>query len=391
MADSEIAAMVDEGWLARVKAGGDEHPLIKAFTIAHEGSSDIKLDGILTPLHWVKSAVRWVKEKLELHTPVFNHHGAGGDNLHDGRVPIGEIVGSKLVEEGDRTATIAAMYILPEHRNLKLNMASIEADITYAKEGNTAWPTKINKITGIALADGRYSTPGFPDATLIGSIAAFANERGGTVTIQEIKSAIDSQGIKPGDLFSQEVLTASDAVRTYIAQEKKDTREHARRVTEERDDALKKVDSMKVEHSQEVLVLKTENMSSKTSTIFGGIADERKLDAGERHYVDLQLKRFQSKSTEPDEFKADLNTFVDEALVDLGALKPTLGIKSDSGSGEGAGSGDGSGDGSGAASNLPPDNFEDDHVPGSEDGMMDSDVNSLIPGGKADLEYNKQT
>ena len=320
---------------------------------------------------------------------MFNHHGAGGDNSHDGRVPIGEIVGSKLVEEGDRTATIAAMYIYPRYRNLKLDVASIEADITYARDGNTVWPTGINKITGIALDDSDHSRPGFSDATLIGSIAAFAE--GGTVTIQDIKSAIDSQGIKPGDLFNQEVLTASDAVRTYIAQEKKDTREHARRVTEERDDALKKVDSMKVEHSQEVLVLKTENMSSKTSTIFGGIADERKLDAGERHYVDLQLKRFQSKSTEPDKFKADLNTFVDEALVDLGALKPTLGIKSDSGSGEGAGSGDGSGDGSGAASNLPPDNFEDDHVPGSEDGMMDSDVNSLIPGGKADLEYNKQT
>ncbi len=389
MADSEIAAMVDEGWLARVKAGGDEHPLIKAFTIAHEGSSDIKLDGILTPLHWVKDAIGWINNKIQLYTPAFNRHGAGGDNSHDGRVPIGEIVGSKLVEEGDRTATIAAMYIYPRYRNLKLDVASIEADITYARDGNTVWPTGINKITGIALDDSDHSRPGFSDATLIGSIAAFAE--GGTVTIQDIKSAIDSQGIKPGDLFNQEVLTASDAVRTYIAQEKKDTREHARRVTEERDDALKKVDSMKVEHSQEVLVLKTENMSSKTSTIFGGIADERKLDAGERHYVDLQLKRFQSKSTEPDKFKADLNTFVDEALVDLGALKPTLGIKSDSGSGEGAGSGDGSGDGSGAASNLPPDNFEDDHVPGSEDGMMDSDVNSLIPGGKADLEYNKQT
>lgn len=371
MAESEIVAMVDEDWLARTKAGGDEHPLIKAFTIAHEGDSDIKFDGILTPVRWMKSAIGWINEKLQLRTPVFNHHGAPGDNSYEGRVPIGEIVGNKLSEVGNKVATIAAMYIYPQYRNLKLDMASIEADITYAREGTTIWPTGIVQITGVALADGQYSKPGFPEATLIGSIAAFASGEG-TMNVKEVKSAIGVLKIAPEDVFTQDELTGSEAVRSYISQEKSDTREHARRVSGEKDALQKELDETKEKHAKELSELKAENLSAKTTTIFNSISEERKLDEGEKHYVSIQLKRFHSESTESKGFEDDLNQFVDETLEDFGILKPALGLKSGDEEEE---------EENNKNTRIPPSGTFDDE-------MLDPDKNPLIPGGKADLEYN---
>lgn len=376
MADSEIAAMVDKEWLAKTKAGGDEHPLIKAFTIAHEGNSDIKLDGILTPIRWVKSAVGWIHEKLKLHTPVFNHHGAPGDNSYEGRVPIGEIVGSKLTEVGDKVATIAAMYIYPHYRNLKLDMASIEADITYAREGETVWPTGIEQITGIALADKNYSQPGFPEATLIGSIAAFA-QGDENVTKTEVKSAAGVLELKPEDVFSADALTGSEAVRSFIIEEKRDAQDRARRLLDEKEKLKKDLDS---QYAEEIVTLKAENLSFKTSTMFNSISEERKLDTGEKQYVDLQLKHFQSQSTEADGFKGDLNKFVDESLVDLGTLRPALGLESDEGGKDGKGEG-GEGEDAQSTTSLtspPMDNFESDTMPAQEDGMMDPKNNPLL-------------
>ncbi len=370
MADSEIVAMVDPAWLSRTKAGGDEHPLIKAFTIAHEGDSDIKLDGILTPLRWVKSAIGWINEKLKLHTPVFNHHGAPGDNSYEGRVPIGEIVGSKLSEVGNKVAAIAAMYIYPQYRDLKLDMASIEADITYAKEGKIVWPTGIKQITGIALADGDYNRPGFPEATLIGSIAAFA-QGDKAVDIKEVKSAVGVLELKPEDVFSREDLTGSEAVREFIITEKRDAQDRARRIAEEKVAMKKDLDE---KYGEEITTLKAKNLSLETNAIFTSISEERKLDKGERHYVDLQLKRFQSQSTESDKFKDDLNQFVDEALVDFETVKTTLGVEADSDKDTDPGTGDGS-------KQTPPTESGLDPNPAMESGMLDPKNNPLLPPG----------
>ena len=318
----------------------------------------------------MRSAIGWIKEKLQLHTPVFNNHGTPGDNSHEGRVPIGEIVGSKEVNTGDRAATIAAMYILPQYRNLKLDVASIEAEITYAREGNTVWPTGITQITGIALADGDYSQPGFPEATLIGSIAAFA--KGDSIMdITEVKSAINKLELKPEDIFAPETLTGSDSVRDYIIEKTRDAQAHSRRVSDERD---KVKGELEEKYVGEIAILKAKNLSFETATNFNSISDERKLDEKEKSYVGRQLKHFSSDSVESEKFKEDLNKFVDETLEDFGVLKPVFGMELNK---EGETEG------------------EDDTLQSSstvfEDEMLNPDVNPLISDGKADLEYGKKT
>ena len=373
--------MVDANWLDRVKAGGDAHPIIKAFTVAHEGNSEnISLDGVRTPIQWMRDAIGWIKEKIQLHTPVFNHHGAPGDNSHEGRVSIGEIVGKKLTTVGNRVATIAALYIYPQYRNLPLDVASIEADITYAREGDRVWPTGIKQITGIALASSDLATPGFPHATLLGSIAAFA-AGGSTMTVEEVKTAVGALSIKPEQLFSAEVLTGSEAVRGYIAQEKKDTREHARRVTEERDKLQQSNDVLQVKYDTDIGALQVKSMASQKSVVFDVIATERNLPDVEKQFASKTLRHFSTTATDEAGYKADLNKFVDGVLVDFTGLKPILGIKVEEGKGDGNAGDDAANQAASAAAKSAPSTLPDgrDFIPAQEKGMLDPEKNPLLP------------
>jgi len=361
--------MVDKQWLERTKATSDPSPLIKAFRIAHEGNSNIQLDGILTPIKWVKSAIGWIHDKVLLHTPVFNEHGPPGDNSHDGRKPIGEIVGTRK-DDGTVTATIAAMYIYPEFRDLDLDVASIEADFTYAREGNTVWPTGINKITGVALANSANAHPGFPDATILGSIAAFAKEDH-VMNISEVKTAIGTLNVKPEDLFEADALTGSPAVRDFITQSTHDSQQHTRRVADEN----KKLETtLKAQYEGTISELRAKNLSFETGSTFANIVTERKLDDKSKAYVDLQLKHFRAESDDPVKFKEALNKYVDEQLENFKLLMPTLGIEIEKVQDDGDPKGD----------TKPPDIISDDNA-------LDPDVNPLIPGGKADLEYDTKT
>lgn len=376
MADSEIAGMVNPDWLDKIKAGGDKHPFIAAFTIAHDGDSDVFLNGIHTPIRWMRSAIGWINNRLQLRTPVFSHHGPLGDNSHEGRVKIGEIVGKKLTDMGNKIATIAAMYIFPQFRHLTLDVASIEADIRYAKEGDVVWPTGIDQITGIALSDSRISKPGFPDATLLGSIAAFAREKENTMTIEEIKSAIASQGIAPEQLFSESTIISSQAVKTHVGKEKTNVYEHAQRVERERDDARDELVKSKTSHAEEIKVLKVNGLKGQATNVFSAIASERNMDTDEKAYVDIQLNKFQSESTEPNDFRSDLNKFVDGELENLEKIREPLGLKKKEPVREPV---------TEPAATTPRSTESERPFRKYEN----PDTNVLIPGGKADKEYEK--
>lgn len=377
--------MVDPAWLANVKKT-DKHPLIKAFTVAHEGDSDIVLDGIRTPVKWLKNTIRWIKDKLDLHTPVFERHGPPGDNSHEGRTPIGEIVGKKLMEVGSKVATVAAMYIKPEFHNLPLDVASIEADIMYSREGNTIWPIGIEKISGVALAHSSLSKPGFPEATILGSIAAFADTLEKPMTKDEIKAIVITEGIKPEELFSAADLISTTEVREHVKTEKADTYNHAKRVEAERD--LLRDENVKIKDELEgkIKSLTISNLLSRTATVFDSIATERNLDSKEKDYISLQLDKFNSETTEEAIFKTELNKYVDVSLVNFESVKTILGVESKQGNT------DDNDNTTKPNQDTPPSDLQ--HIGDRADmpyggDNMDPDKNPLISGGKADLEYNK--
>jgi len=361
----------------------DPNPDIKAFTIAHNGAVDIVLNGIKTPVQWIRSAVRWIKNALIPDTPIFQHHGAPGDNSHDGRVSIGKVIGSKVIEEGTKIATIAAMYIYPQFRHLNLDVASIEADIHYARNGNIVYPTSVEKVTGVALANSSTAKPGFPGATMIGAIQAFAKEKDDSMptSVEEVKELVISLGITPEQIFSNQELIGSKVIVDHVRKEKKDTYEHAKRIQSEKEELQLQFDAQKSDYEKKIAEATKQALIARSGNVFSSVAQERKLEDIQKKFVERRLPSFATEATDDVKMKEDLNKFIDTQLTEFEEMQVLLGVKKQE--------------------DIHPETNENNrpqYIPadnqaqkGNEEmpfhDKMNPDTNPLIPGGKADQDF----
>ena len=177
MADSEIAAMVEPSRLAQIKLR-DPHPLIKAFVIGHEGESRGNLIGLGNVVkRWFKTMIHKLHEKVTAGLQLFHGH-ASGTNAHEGRAPVGEVVGKALKTIDGRESVVVACYIHPDFKHLPLDVASVEADVELAPTGDRDMVdiVGLGNLTGIALGSSAVDKPGFPGATLLGQLQAFEDE-----------------------------------------------------------------------------------------------------------------------------------------------------------------------------------------------------------------------
>jgi hypothetical protein len=174
MAESEILAMVPAD---RLKAMRDRepHPLIKAFVVGHEGESEGHLIGIGNVVkRWLRGMIQTLGQKVRAGLQLFHSH-ATGTNAHEGREAIGEVVGSMVKPIDGRESVIVACHIYPQFKHLPLDVASVEADATFVRNGaGTVDIVDIGEVTGIALGNSTVNRPGFPGATLLGQLQAFA-------------------------------------------------------------------------------------------------------------------------------------------------------------------------------------------------------------------------
>lgn len=177
MAASEIAGMVPADKLASIKQG-DPSPLIKAFVVGHEGEAKGRLIGLGNIIkRWFKDTVEKLHDRITAGLQLF--HGHGPTNDRSGSTPVGEIVGKSLKQIDGRQSVVVACYIYPPFRHLPLDVASIEAELDLKPEGDDGFRVlDITNITGVALGNSQVDTPGFPGATLLGQLQAFAEQNG---------------------------------------------------------------------------------------------------------------------------------------------------------------------------------------------------------------------
>lgn len=369
--------------LAGIKQS-DPNPDIKAFTIAHNGAVDIVLNGIKTPVQWIRSAVRWIKNALIQDTPVFQHHGAPGDNSHDGRVQIGKVIGSKLIEEGSKIATIAAMYIFPQYRHLVLDVASIEADIHYARNGNVIYPTSVEQVSGVALANSSMHRPGFPDATLLGAIQAFAKTKDDSMptSVEEVKELVVSLGITPEQIFSRDEIIGAKVVKDHVYKEKQTVYELAKTRKEELEGLQIKFDTQKSDFEKKLSEATKNVLIARSGNVFSTVATERKLEDIPKRFIEMRLPAFTTEATDDVKMKEDLNKFIDGQLTEFEKMQVLLGVKKPDESKPGNPPMD-------KPPVIPP--SDTTPMPGGDDmpfrDQMNPDVNPLIPGGKADQNF----
>lgn len=328
MAENEIAGMVDKGWLDGIRAS-DPHPLIKAFVIGHEGESDILLGGISTPVSWMKKAVEWIHDKIALYTPLFDGHGTPGDNSQAGRVPIGYIVGKKLTEVGQKVATVAAMYIFPPFKGLSFDVASIEADIGYEQNDGAVHPSFVEKITAVALGNSVTSKPGFPGATLVGALQAFADGAGKEKTMptqSEIKEMVKAANLKPADLFTLADLEADPGTKRFVDEAKHDVYNQNVRLQTGLNELRTQMQRDGETHQAEVTRLKTEAVMAKSQPTLAALIVERKMPEKQAAFVNLRLKSFKATAVDEAGLKAEMNRFVDEVQVEYVDFLKSQGI-----------------------------------------------------------------
>lgn len=324
MAETEILSMINHGEYLRIKQE-DPKPLFRAYVVGHEGEfkpTAVGLGKIVT--QWFDSAIRKLRDQISHGTKLFLGHAE--TNVHDNRESIGEIVGTTLKTIKDKLSVVAIAYIKPGFRDLRLDVASIEADVELnIDEEKGVYEAEVKDITGIALGDSRKETPAFTGATLIGEMQAFLNQshqyKGGGdmgLTISDVREFITSEKLKPSDLFGLEDLTGDPLITTHIESEtkagksgewyarKRDADKHEREVQTLKDDHEKKETDLTSERD----TLRKQVMEGRVPALVKTIKEERKLDESQESFIDRTLSRF-SPGEKSEDLEKDLNSFFD--------------------------------------------------------------------------------
>lgn len=352
MAESEILAMVPADRLREIKAK-DPRPQLKAFVVGHEGEARGNLVGVGNIVkRWFSDMVRKLNDKIRIGLKLF--HGHATTNTDGGRVPIGEVVGKKLMDVKNKLSSVVACWIYPDFRGLPLDVASIEADVDLSGASmENLKVSGVNDITGIALGNSRVETPGFPGATLLGQLQAFIEKQqlritlfGGEneMTLEEARKAIREAKLKPSDIFGQDDLMADPLIGEQVKEKIKNARGYDYRkfeeLTEEKTDLQKKLDAAEAkvkEHEETIGKLQLETAKSKVDDLFETQKKERKLDEKQEKYLKNRLSRFAPKDA--DKADAEFNEWLDGQLDDYKKDAEALGIEIGEGGGDGGSEG----------------------------------------------------
>lgn len=359
MASSDLLAMVPPDTLARIRQS-DPNPEIRAYVIAHEGEAEGNMVGIgRRVMQYFRDAIVRLHDQLRLGTAIFHRHGSTND--HAGREAIGELVGKSLKTIGGKLHDVAAVYINPKHREQPLDIASIEADVTFTEtdDPGKCQAVDIGDITGIALSSSAVERPGFAGATLLATIQAFVGGEQKTMTLEEIKAAVAELKAKPSDLFDVEVLTKDPVIVDKVDKSFRAGRSEGKKeLREDLDEANKKLETLQKERDS----AKVEAVRSRSSSVFDALATERKLTPEQKAFIQKRFDGFKTEAADEDGLKADLQKHLDGELKEFDDFATLLGVKKDDVNGD---------------PGTPP---ADGKTPaGTADDLIDPAVNDFIP------------
>ena len=333
MAADEIAGMIPADTLARIRMS-DPNPVFRAFVVGHEGEARGNMVGIGNIVkRWYKDAVEKLHERISAGLQLFSGHAE--TNSQEGRTAIGQVVGKRLMRIGDRLSAVVACYINPSFRHLPFDVASIEAEVTMDRDGRGLKIAEVDKVTGIALGNSRVNVPGFAGATLLGELQAFAKTNGQgdnlmDLTLEDVRTFLSQEKVKPSDLFGPEALAADPSVRG-IAEDKVRERiagEFARR--KEAEEKLAKIESTQAEKEavlrKENADLKLATAKSKVGQLFEAQRASRKLDERQIKFIQPRLERF--NPSKPEAIEQELNAWLDAEVDEYGKIaKEVFGVE----------------------------------------------------------------
>lgn len=336
MAEADLLGLVDPLRLAAIRQD-DPSPEIRAYVIAHEGEAQGNLVGYgRAAIQYFGAIVRKIYDRLTAGTPIFRGHNA--DNSHADREPIGEVVGKARRMVDGKEATVAAVYVKPEHRAEKLDVCSIEANIAFVAEGEgKARAVDVDDITGIALGDAENDTPGFPGAKLLAALQAFAERdasKGETMTKEEIIAAIKEAKLTPGEIFDESELKEDKTVAGIVESETEKERGYGSRQAKKVEQLQQKLSEKEAEFETQLAEAKGAAVRAQSRGTLDALMADRNLDDAQKKFVERYFDRFETEATDEDGLKNDLVKFLDGQLSEFRALAADVyGVKDNKGEG----------------------------------------------------------
>jgi hypothetical protein len=225
LAGFDVLLMVDPATLAKIKER-DPHPLLQAYSICHEGTSNPTVLGEgARSISWFRRAVQSIKNVIVKGVKFFLDHNA--DNSTEGREALGEVVASGEKEIEGTLHHVVVGYFPNKEKVADLDICSQEAEWDLAQTA-TGWVAdKIAALTGIALSSSKRDKPAFPGAVRLGMVQAFENKIDGgqdggqtldesrrypmdlaQATFPELLAEMQKRQVKPLQVFTREQLEA---------------------------------------------------------------------------------------------------------------------------------------------------------------------------------------
>jgi hypothetical protein len=265
-------------------------------------------------------------DKIGIGTPIFNRHNPA-TNDHANREQIGEVVGKALKDIGNKITSVVAVYLKPKYKDQPLDVASIEADMGFDSDGTVLHPSLIEQITGIALGSSAVDTPGFPGATLLGAVQAFANQQGESMTKEDVIKAVGELKLSVTDLFAVDVVVADKAIAAKIKEDNKDLYNQAKRVEKENGELSDEAVKLKNTHVAELSTRDQTILQFKSKDRFSTLMTERKLPEQQQKFALKNWGSFKSEGKNDKEVDVDLNTFIDNQIKEFKEVAAMLGVK----------------------------------------------------------------
>ena len=334
MAAEEILDHISASAYKRIKAS-DPKAEFRAYCIGHEGESSGKVVGMGRVIKkWAHSAIENINKKLAVGTKIFHMHG--DTNEHEGRKPIGEIVGKTLSDIAGRLSAIAIAYIYPAYHDIPLDVASIEADINMPESVNPnarAVDVDVEEITGIALGNSEICKPGFAGATLLASLQEFADnaghekppKEGDKMTPDELKKAIREARMRPSDLFGSDEIADDPIVQGVIRERRRNEEGFGERMKEKLEGEKAKLEQEKKDLQAQLAVSSKAQLKIRAVEAVKPAVEKRKLDEKQSAFILKHADKFEPKSEES--LAGDLDKFLDGKLDELKGFAEIYGIK----------------------------------------------------------------
>jgi len=180
------------------------------------GEDGAKRSAVLT---WPKSTIRRLAEAVKSGTKLFERHGK--DNSHEGRKPLGEVIGTFTREIGDKLQAVA-VTVLSEDRP-DLDVCSVEADADI--DAGSGLVGDVDDVSAIALSSSKVDSPAFAGAQRLAVLQCFGEPAGAghkddagetgkpgegknrmEVTFDDVKKFVRERNVFPNQLFTLDDL-----------------------------------------------------------------------------------------------------------------------------------------------------------------------------------------